>query len=75
MSTRQRHGHEASIVYAKRDGRRFHWHCKHVHRTEAGAFGCGTREVRRRFATARPRSDLAAFNLAVNPVLREAGTE
>jgi len=73
VTDRQQHGYEASIIYATLAGGTFRWDCKHKHRTDVLAFACGTREVRRRFATARPRTDLRAFNLITNPVLTEAG--
>lgn len=75
MSARQRHGHRATVIYRKLTGGAFRWDCKHFHLTEAGAFVCGTREVRRRYATARPRKDLRGFVLTVSPVLREAAGE
>ena len=61
--------HQASIWYMKRDGRKtFRWECEHAHRTEEGAFACGSREVRRRFAPSRPRSDIETFTLSVRSV-------
>lgn len=60
--------HQASIWYMKRDRQTFRWECKHAHRSEEGAFACGSREVRRRFATSRPRSDLEAFNLSIRSI-------
>jgi hypothetical protein len=64
-------GHKASIVYVARAGGHYRWECEHTHRTEVAAFACASREARRRFAPAWPRTDIEAFNVMTGPVWNE----
>jgi hypothetical protein len=69
-------GYVAEIIYRKLGPGWYRWRCHHTHRTEAAAFDCAGREVRRRFAPPPPRSgaratQITAFNVSTQPVLRE----